>query len=201
MLLFLLSILSAKGGNNKIADNRHQINKFIYPPDSTINGDTTKKVNLPYKPEEELFPYTGNENTNPLFLSPPSNIKSDVEYDPETGMYILKHKMGDLDYRPPTYMTLDEYREYDLKNSVKDYWNERSDAAGAGGKDGIIPSLYIGGKAFDKVFGGHTIDIRPSGSVELIFQVLSNKRDDPTLDVKQRSQTNFDFQEDRKSVV
>ena len=195
VLVFLFSTLSGMGGENRISDNRYKVNKFLFPPDSTISGDTTNKISLPYKPEEELFPYTGNENTNPMFLKQTSNVKSDVEYDPESGQYILKHKMGDLDYRPPTYMSLDEYREYDLKNSVKDYWRERANAAGAGGKDGIIPSIYIGGKAFDKVFGGHTIDIRPSGSVELIFQVLSNKRDDPTLSVQQRSQTNFDFQE------
>ena len=146
-------------------------------------------------PEEETFPYTGKENTNPLFLKLPSSIQSDVEYDPETGQYILKHEMGDMEYRPPTYMSLEEYREYELQNSVDEYWRERSKAAGAGTRSGIIPSIYIGGKAFDKVFGGHTIDIRPSGSVELIFQVLGNKRDDPTLDVKQRSTVNFDFQE------
>ena len=193
--LLLFSNITAMVSHFKVPDNNRKINKFLYPPDSTASGDTTKKINLPYQPEEEIFPYTGNENTNPMFLKPPSNVKSEIEYDPETGMYILKHKMGDLDYRPPTYMSLEEYRDYDLKNSVKDYWEERAKSSGGAGKDGIIPSLYIGGKVFDKVFGGHTIDIRPSGSVELIFQVLSNKRDDPTLDVKQRSQTNFDFQE------
>ena len=195
VLVFSCSPLIGKGWTDKISDNRYEINKFLFPPDSTLTSDTTKKINLPYQPEEELFPYTGEENTNPMFLNPPANVTSDVEYDPESGQYILRHKMGDLDYRPPTYMTLEEYREYDLKNSVHDYWRERANASGAGGNDGIIPSIYIGGKAFDKVFGGHTIDIRPSGNVELIFQVLSNKRDDPTLDVRQRSQTNFDFQE------
>ena len=82
-----------------------------------------------------------------------------------------------------------------MQNSVDEYWRERAKAAGVGTRSGIIPSIYIGGKAFDKVFGGHTIDIRPSGSVELIFQVIGNSRDDPTLDVKQRKQVNFDFQE------
>lgn len=195
VLVFFYLTSLGKGLDIGRYDNRHLVNKFLYPPDSTISGDTTRKVSLPYEPEDELFPYTGEENTNPLFLKLPDNIKSDVEYDPETGMYILRHKMGEMDYRPPTYMTLDEYREYELGQSVQDYWRERASAAGVGGKDGIIPSLYIGGKAFDKVFGGHTIDIRPSGNVELIFQVINNKRDDPTLDVRQRSQTNFDFQE------
>ncbi|MEZ5147413.1 MAG: cell surface protein SprA [Bacteroidales bacterium] len=176
-------------------DNNHYINKFLFPPDSTETADTNKSLNTPYPFEQEQFPYTGQENTNPLYLKVPESIKSEVEYDPETGMYILRHKMGDLDYRPPTYMTLEEYREYELQNSVDSYWNERAQASGSGNRNGIIPSVYIGGKAFDKIFGGHTIDIRPSGNVELIFQVLGNSRDDPTLDVKQRRQVNFDFQE------
>jgi len=179
----------------KPADNHHLINKFLYPPDSLDGKDTVNRINTPYPLEEETFPYTGEENTNPLFLKVPENIQSEVKYDPETGMYILRHKMGDIDYRPPTYMTLEEYRDYEMQNAVDDYWRERAQASGVGTRSGIIPSVYIGGKAFDRIFGGHTIDIRPSGSVELIFQVLGNSRDDPTLDVKQRRQVNFDFQE------
>ena len=195
VLLFLFSTLQGMVWSANSADNHYKINKFLFPPDSTDTGDTIQHIDLPYPIEQETFPYTGQENTNPLFLKPPSNIESDVEYDPETGMYILKHKMGETDYRPPTYMTLDEYRDYDLENSVKEYWHERAKAAGVGTRSGIIPSIYIGGKAFDRIFGGSTIDIRPSGSVELIFQVLGNSRDDPTIDVRQRRQVNFDFQE------
>ncbi len=197
-LLFFLSFSVAFGfsweGEN-VRDNHYRVDKFLFPPDS-LAPDTVQHLNMPYVPDEEQFPYTGNENTNPLFLNQPENVKSDVTYDPETGEYLLEHKIGDeIDYRTPTYMTLDDYRDYDLKNSVKDYWRERAKASGVGSRSGIIPSIYIGGKAFDRIFGGHTIDIRPSGSVELIFGVIGNSRDDPTLDVRQRRQVNFDFQE------
>ncbi|MEZ5196075.1 MAG: hypothetical protein R2764_06650 [Bacteroidales bacterium] len=158
------------GNSGGSTDNHYILNKFLFPPDSLNGSDTTRHINLPYNPEEESFPYTGEENTHPLFLKLPSSIKSDVEYDPVTGQYILKHKMGELDYRPPTYMSLEEYREYELDKSIQDYWDERAKAAGVGTRSGIIPSIYIGGKAFDKIFGGSTIDIRPSGSVELIFR-------------------------------
>ncbi len=194
--MFVVGTVLGHWGNDKYyADNHYKINKFLYPPDSIFGNDTTKKINMPYPPQEEEFPYTADPNTSPLLLKSPSNIKSDVEYDSETGLYILRHKIGDIDYRPPTYMTLDEYRNYEMENAVEDYWNERSKASGMGTRSGIIPSIYIGGKAFDRIFGGHTIDIRPSGSVELIFQVIGNSRDDPTLAVKQRRQVNFDFQE------
>ncbi|MCD4665630.1 MAG: cell surface protein SprA, partial [Bacteroidales bacterium] len=196
LLIFVFSTVWGYSGNNKnYADNHYITNKFLHPPDSIYGSDTTQHIDLPYPPEDEQFPYTGEENTNPLFLQLPSSVVSDVEYDPETGLYKLTHKIGEIEYRPATYMTLDEYREYELQNSVDEYWHERAKAAGVGARSGIIPSIYIGGKAFDKVFGGHTIDIRPSGSVELTFQVLGNSRDDPTLDVKQRRQVNFDFQE------
>lgn len=196
ILLSVFSVIWGREFSIRTPDRNHKrIKELLIIPDSTESDDSTKHIPLPYNPEEEQFPYTGTENTNPLFLKPPSSLKSDVQYDPETGLYILEHKLGKIDYRQPTYMSLDEYRDYDLKNSVKDYWRERSKAAGSADQNGIIPSLYIGGKVFDRVFGGHTIDIIPSGNVELTFQVKGNTRDDPTIDVRQRSQVNFDFEE------
>ncbi len=199
IIAFLVLIFSVGYGNSGdkkyFANNHYTLNKFIFPPDSTETGDTTKHIDLIYPLEDEGFPYTGKENSDPMLLNLPSSVKSDVEYDPTTGLYVLRHKIGDIDFRPPTYMTLEEYRDYEMQNAVDDYWKERATAAGVGNRGGIIPEIYIGGKAFDKIFGGNTIDIRPSGSVELTFGVLSNSRDDPTIPVKQRSQTNFDFNE------
>ncbi len=163
----------------------------FYTPDSTLTPDSTQSTPFPF--EEETFPYTGNENNNGLYLSNPSNITEEVSYDTETGLYMVEYKLGDIQYRPPKYMTLDEYRDYDLKNSVDNYWQERSLASGMGTRGGIIPSIYIGGKAFDRVFGGNTVDIRPAGDVDLFFGVISTYRDDPNIDENQRRQTNFDF--------
>ena len=43
-------------------------------------------------------------NGGGLRLGNPSNITTTTEYDPTTGYYNLNQKMGDMDYRPPTYM-------------------------------------------------------------------------------------------------
>ena len=126
----------------------------------------------------------------------PSNIRTEVEYDPETNQYLFRNKVGDFDYRNPTYMTFDEYQEYELQNSLKNYWKQRSLAASGFDKgEGIIPKIYVGGKFFETIFGNNTIDIRPQGSAELIFGILHNRTDNPTLNVRQRKTTNFDFQE------
>lgn len=191
--MFLAGFCFVRAGANhpfSYSDNAHKVNKFLFPPDTIIDPDT---VYLPFPFEQETIPYDPNQNINPLNLPP--DIQSDVEYDPESNMYKIRQKIGELDYRTPRYMSLEDYREYDLNNAVREYWKERARSAGVGTRGGIIPSIYIGGAAFDRIFGGNTIDIRPSGMVELQFGVLGNSRDDPTLDIRQRRTVNFDFQQ------
>lgn len=165
-----------------------QVYMPITPP------DTTRDLKFPFRDKENFEP-TGEPQQGGLYLKPPSNIQSDVDYDPETNQYIFTDKIGDAHIRPPRYASFKEYQEIDSRRSLRNYWREKSMGTKGGQSDGIIPSIYIGGQAFDLIFGGSTIDIRPSGSAELIFGVIANKRNDPTLNIRQRSTVNFDFQE------
>ncbi len=198
-LVIVLTLLSIVWD---IPANIHSAEGFIFnithisPPDSIPDNDTIQPINLiyPFQDQDDLMFY--QSDTHGLFLSNPSNLKTDVEYDPETNQYKFTNKIGDFEYRNPTYMTFDEYRDYELKNSLKNYWKERSlSSSGFDKGEGIIPKIYIGGKFFETIFGSSTIDIRPQGSAELIFGILHNRTDNPTLNVRQRKTTNFDFQE------
>ena len=134
-----------------------------------------------------------NKNPNsPLYLKNPPGTGAEVTYDPATGTYTFKNKNG---VGNPYNMSLEEYMQWDLQNSVDKYWSDRVAQGGRGNGGGVIPSLHIGNKAFATIFGSNTIDIRPQGSAELIFGINSSKREDPALDVKQQRVTNFDFQE------
>ncbi len=163
------------------------------PPD-TILPDTSARPSL-------IYPFSDNEellfipaDTHGFYMGNPSNLKTEVEYDPETNQYLFRNKIGSLDYRNPSAMSFDEYQDFELRNSLRSYWKERSQSsAGMEGDDGIIPKIYIGGKFFETIFGNNTIDIRPQGSAELIFGIKNNKTDNPTLNVRQRRTTNFDF--------
>lgn len=160
----------------------------------TIEPDTTRPIDL-------IYPFIDNgdllyvpADTHGLYLGNPSNLKTEIEYDPESNQYQISNKIGDLDYRKPTYMSFDEYQDFELKNSLRSYWIERSQASSSVDRgDGIIPKIYIGGKFFETIFGNNTVDIRPQGSAELIFGIKNNKTDNPTLNVRQRRTTNFDF--------
>jgi cell surface protein SprA len=165
---------------------------FLSPPDST-DSDTTI-LRYPFTGDDDLF-FLGGENKSNFFLKDPKNLNQEIVYDPITKQYVIRNKMGSLDYRPPQKLTLDEYRKYDEEKALNDYWEERASTSATGSQGGIIPKIHIGGKVFDRIFGGNTIDIRPQGSAELKFGIVNNKREDPALNVRQQSVTNFDFQE------
>ena len=151
-------------------------------------------------PEIDLpFPFNdnnggpGNNNTGGLYLNNPSNVQAGFEYDPETGTYNYYEKIGDNNFKYPTYMSFDEYINYDSKKALQDYWKEKTTAEDINQTKGFRPKLTVDGEAFDRIFGGNTIDIRPQGSAELSFGINRSTRDNPALPANQRSTTTFDF--------
>lgn len=140
-------------------------------------------------------PLNSRSKENGLYLSDPSNVKMEVEYNPDERQYDINERIGDQFYRNPSYMTFDEYVEHEYKKSTLDYWKQRANEENATQKKGFAPRLYIGGEVFNRIFGGNTIDIKPQGSAELSFGLNFQKYDNPTLPEKQRKNTTFDFKE------
>ncbi|MDP4267983.1 MAG: cell surface protein SprA, partial [Bacteroidota bacterium] len=167
---------------------------------NTSPPDTGKEDQKKYVKNKDLkFPFEDNDKNNGgMYLKTPSNVKSEVDYDPSTGEYKVKQKVGDIDYRDPQYMSFDEYKKYDMDKSMRKYWTQKAEAQDVekqGSTSGLIPKIHIGGEVFDRIFGSSVIDIRPQGSAELIFAVNSNYRQDPNLSINQRRMTTFDFNE------
>lgn len=164
-------------------------------PQDTTKTDTSKvELKYPFSDQGNM-PYDSPPPSG-MYLDNPSNIKSDVEYDPESGTYQFRQTVGDsIPYRHSSNMTLDEYMEYDSKKAIKNYWQEKSSAESFGQKKGFRPQLHVESEVFDRIFGGNTIDIRPQGSAELIFGVNVARNDNPALPVKQRRISTFDFDE------
>lgn len=130
-----------------------------------------------------------------LYLEKPSNIKTETQYDPKTGTYEVKQKMGELDYRPETYMNMKEYQDYMFKKAMRDYWRSRvaADDLNEKPRKGMVPKLQVNSELFDRIFGGNTVDIKPTGTAELIFGLNRSKNFNPAIPQKQQKITNFDF--------
>ena len=153
----------------------------------------TDTLNLPY-PLEDTYDPTPTDNDNGLYLNDPDNIKTDVDYNPETDEYYINQKVGEgMDYRPPTYMSFDEYQDYNSNQALRDYWREKAASQSESQRKPLIPKLNIKSKLFETIFCGSTVEIRPQGSAELIFGVNVSKIKNPALPEKQQTNTSFNF--------
>jgi len=182
----LISLVWGVSAPFGISQHESGPNNIFSPPDSI------RKDSLLFPLQESQNPYD-IDPTGGIFLNDPSNLKQDVIYDPVNNEYTLTNKIGTLDYRNPASLTFDEYRNYDTRQALNSYWRERANSASGATRLGVIPQIRVGGELFDRVFGGNTIDVRPQGSAELVFGVISNRRDDPFISQNLRRTTNFDF--------
>jgi cell surface protein SprA len=199
----LFSVITLSGSKNSRLLPEKQgseaINPFIKttvqdtPPPDVEPGVTNDDLHYPIKDNDYGEPIYNPKS--PLQLNNPSNIKTTTTYDPATKTYNFDQKMGTLDYRTPTYMTEEEYQDYKFKEQVKGYWKSRTQADSKSDptKKQLIPKLTVGGELFDRLFGGNTVDIRPTGSAELMFGVITNRNENPAIPQKQRKISNFDF--------
>lgn len=162
-------------------------------PDDT--PDVEEPADLPYQFKDNVGRPPMLEPKSKLYLSDPENVKTNVEYNPKTGNYDISQKIGNTDYRPDTYMNLKEYQDYMFKKSLRDYWRSRvaADEMNDKPRKGMIPKLQVNSELFDRIFGGNTVDIKPTGTAELIFGLNRSKNLNPAIPQKQQKITNFDF--------
>ena len=126
----------------------------------------------------------------------PKNFDKQVVFDEQTNQYILYQRIGSTDIFNTRVMSFNEFMDYQLQDMMTNHWDlRRGSSYRSVQQNNGLPKLYIGNDAFDKVFGGNTVDIRPQGSAELIFSLRVNRLDNPNYTVEQRRTTSFDFQE------
>lgn len=159
------------------------------PPDSTLDDS------LPFPFKDQSLHELPPDYVPPLYLSQPKNYKDSVVYDPERDEYVIYQKIGNFNYRYPIILSRNEYFAYDFDRALQRYWREQAKGQKKTKDPASLFSFNIPFMKEESPFGSSTIDIRPSGTAELIFGINSNRRDDPALSAKQRRVTNFDFQE------
>jgi cell surface protein SprA len=149
------------------------------------------EVDLPFPLSDQIDPFTGSSSR--IDLDDPENVTTTVEFDPVTGQYILVKKIGEYYFRYPMAMSMEEYLQYDMEQSISDYWDEKFESESLDEVTPWTPSLNVGGGGFDRIFGGNKIDIRPQGSAEITLGVNVSKTENPRIPVNQRRITTFDF--------
>lgn len=129
----------------------------------------------------------------------PKSILSAYVYDHFTNTYVYTDSVADFSISYPLFLTPYQYENLILKESIRNYFRKKTDAieakkAGskAAQKD-LLPRYYINSGLFESVFGSNTIDIKPTGSVEMDLGLMYSKQDNPALSPRNRSSLTFDF--------
>ena len=130
-------------------------------------------------------------------LKTPSNITSEVEFDPETGCYVIHTRLGDQDIVTPYIMSPDEYSNMDFRRSMMEYYRQKNaESAQDKEKDPFnFLDMQFGMGPLESVFGPGGVQLKTTGSVVINMGVKSNSTDNPALSVSQRRKTYFDFEQ------
>ena len=103
----------------------------------------------------------------------PKSIIDAYTYDPVTNRYIYTASVDGFNIYYPLILTPEEYEKLVRKETMRKYFQEKLNAVDgkrAGSEEArknLLPRFYVNNKFFEAIFGGNTIDVKPSGSVEI----------------------------------
>jgi cell surface protein SprA len=148
-------------------------------------------------------PFSNTTTESPLFLKNPNPLKLDVEID--TGFnYTIYEKIGELNYRPTSSMSFEEFKQYQDRQILKNYWKTRSkamDGESAISGRGFTPKIFVS-PILDRIFGGSYVELVPRGFVTLDFGGSFQKISNPSIPIRQQRNGGFEFdQQINMSVV
>ncbi|MBC7439808.1 MAG: cell surface protein SprA, partial [Flavobacterium sp.] len=138
-------------------------------------------------------------NKGKVFLKNPPSIVEAYTYDAATDRYIYTNTVGGFNINYPMILTPKEYEQLVTREAVRKYFKEKSDAIDGKkpgsdeAKKNLLPRYYVNNSFFETIFGSNTIDVKPTGSVEMDLGVRYTKQDNPSLSPRNRSTTTFDF--------
>lgn len=154
---------------------------------------------ISFAQDDEVNDSIKGYNTGSMTMDNPKGIVEAYTYDPITDRYVLTKTFDGFNINYPIILTPQEYQKLVLRESMHDYFKEKSDAID-GKKEGtqdkarnLLPKYYVNSSFFETIFGGNTIDVKPTGTVEMDLGGRYTKQDNPSLSPRNRSSTTFDF--------
>ncbi|MDE6239234.1 MAG: cell surface protein SprA, partial [Muribaculaceae bacterium] len=136
-------------------------------------------------------------------LETPSNVVTTAEYDPETGCYIVRTRVGEFDIATPFMLTPAQYQNWQFRRSMQQYYRERNLAQVTDKEKepfNVLDMNFALGP-LEKIFGPGGVQLKTQGSVQVAMGIKSNKTDNPALPLSSRRKTYFDFDQKVQATI
>ena len=136
-------------------------------------------------------------DSSALDLKRPENLKQTVEYDDSANVYYVGTKIGDSYLNAPVLMTPEEYRDWVEKRALHDFFRKKNiEIVENKGEDKFsFSDMHFDLGPAEKIFGPGGVRIKTQGTAELKLGVTMKNIDNPSLPIRNRKTTAFDFDE------
>lgn len=192
-LYYFIIFIGMAGGVAMFSNTQSRPFHAPYFPEED-DSTKSKKDTLKFPIEDRKGNDVDNEGGKQFDLKDPSNLETEYEYDPETGKYTIKEKIGESYFRSPTEMEYDEFLDYQAKKYEDEYWRKRANTLFNISKSGgVIPKVELGNRVFDRIFGGTSIEVKPQGNVDMFFGGNWQNIQNPALVQSAQKYGIFDF--------
>ncbi len=192
MVLLLVSILAV--ANMLASEDRMRFLDTQYP---TAKADSDSVVHTRWRVQPTVPLLVEDLDTGVFDLRRPDNLVQTVEYDTLEGGYRIGMKMGDSYLNTPLLMTQEEYLKWVEQRSMQRFfYSKNAEAVQTQGheKFSFADMNFDLGPA-EKIFGPGGVRIRTQGTAELKMGVNLKSIDNPSLPIRNRRTTAFDFDE------
>jgi len=174
----------------------------FYPAGSTQGSDS---VPMQY-PVQQTVPADYEQLLEDKFaadLSTPSNIKTSAEFDPATGFYVVRTKLGDTDITTPFLLSEKQYNNWQMRRSLQEYYQQKNQelAENKQKEPFNIFDMNFAYGPLEKIFGPGGVSLKTQGSVQIRMGIKSNKTDNPALALNSRRKTYFDFEQKIQATI
>ena len=130
-------------------------------------------------------------------LRMPDNIKQQVEYNDSLNLYFIGSKIGDSYLNAPILMTPAEYMKWSERRSRNTFFrNKNAEAVKTQGKEKFsFTDMHFDLGPAEKIFGPGGVRVKTQGTAELKMGATLKNIDNPSLPIRNRKTTSFDFDE------
>ena len=149
-----------------------------------------------------VLPGLTNKKKTTFELDKPDVIKTNKVFDSTANTFTNQTTLGDsniIDESSP--QEIDEYLNQSNKDFQENYFKDRALATNFTSNTKSLLNFNIGEKSIEDIFGSDFVDIKPQGSVELMFMYDINRVENPSWSVKQQRNSQFKFEPKMKINV
>ena len=140
---------------------------------------------------------TADLDSSALDLRMPENVKQQVEYNDSLNLYVIGSKMGDSYLNAPIVMTPEEYMRWSERKARQQFFRVKdAENAKSQGKDKFdFSDMHFDLGPAEKIFGPGGVRVKTQGTAELKIGATLKDIDNPSLPIRNRKTTSFDFDE------